>query len=151
MTGFKHYKNSPFVPYLLPIIPKGAPLSPASKLTPERIGKIPGRWTADGWVGFGDFTKHTTTAAQLDGFASFYTHDAGVKETVGMLGADFPGLDSDVEDEESAQVARKWALFCFGETAVRARPNSNKFLMVLRRKAGSPFITKRRMTFQHPM
>src|ERR1700730_9281067 len=141
MTGFKDYKNSPFVHYLLPIIPRGVPLSPDSKLTPDRIGKIPGCWTSKGWVGFGDFTKHTTTAAQLDGFASFYTHDVGVKETIGMLGQDFPGLDGDVEDEEAAQVARDYAGLFFGPTAVRVRPNSNKFLMALRLQKGSDVIT----------
>jgi len=151
MTGFLDYKNSPFVHYLLPIIPREVPLSDKSGLTPERIGKIPGRWTPGGWVGFGDFTKHTTTEAQLDTFASYFTHDQGVKETIGMLGADFPMLDSDVEDEEAAQIVRQVVAMFFGETATRVRPNSNKFLMVLRRIKGSPFITKRRMTFQHPM
>src|SRR3982074_792129 len=114
---FKDYKNSPFVPYLLPIVPRGVPLSPESKLTPERLGKIPGRWTPNGWVGFADFTKHWTTPAQLDGFASFYTHDEGAKETIGMRGDDFPILDSDAEDGEAAQVARDVPALFFGPTA----------------------------------
>src|ERR1700736_1093103 len=68
-----------------------------------------------------------------------------------MRRKDFPGLDSDVEDEEASKLVRSVVAFWFASPAVRVRPNSNKFLMVLGRKAGTPFITKRRMTFTHCM
>ena len=69
---FKDYKNSPLLSWLVPIIPKGAKLSPKSSLTPERIGKIPGRWTDEGWVGFEGFTKHRTTAKLCDAFDAYF-------------------------------------------------------------------------------
>src|SRR5882762_5040450 len=102
MAGFKDYKDSPFLPYILPIIPFGAALSETSKLTPERIGKIPGVLTPKGWTGFGDFTKHTSTNAMMDGFAAFYKPPQ--VETVGMLTQDYICLDCDVDDAVYAKV-----------------------------------------------
>jgi len=58
MANFKDYEKSPLMPDILPIIPKDGKLSPRSKLTPERIGKIPGIWTDDGWIGFPNWTRH---------------------------------------------------------------------------------------------
>jgi hypothetical protein len=49
---FRDYVGTEFVPYLLPIIPRGAPLSPKTKqLTPEKIARSrAGDWMTAGSV-----------------------------------------------------------------------------------------------------
>ena len=78
---------------IVPVIPPGATLSPHSRVSPSQVGKIPGRWTKEGWVGF-DLTKQEYPDLK----------QAEVYESIGSnfgLAADhFPGLDIDVDDEE---------------------------------------------------
>jgi hypothetical protein len=72
MAGFKDYKGTPFVPYLLPIIPKGEPLSAESSLTQDMLGKIPGLRNPDTgeWAGF-DWPNWKVFEGSLDAFASY--------------------------------------------------------------------------------
>lgn len=78
---------------IVPVIPPGASLSPHSRVSPSQVGKIPGRWTKEGWVGF-DLTKREYPDLK----------QAEVYESIGSsfgLAADhFPGLDIDVDDAE---------------------------------------------------
>src|SRR5205814_2306857 len=146
--AFKHYKNSPLLPWLIPIIPKGAQLSPTSSLTPERIGKIPGCWTEQGWVGFGGFTKHRTTAKMCDAFDAFYKDGGGYDPIVGMINDEHLLVDSDhdnmmtnaILDETIARVLWERAL-------VRYRTNSFRKAWIFRLKPGSRPITKRKHRF----
>lgn len=69
---FLDYKGTWLHKGILPIIPVDAVLSPKSGLTPDKLGKIPGRYTPDGWVGFGDFTKHVTQSRELETFEGYY-------------------------------------------------------------------------------
>jgi hypothetical protein len=80
---FEKFNNSSLVPYLLPIIPAGATLSPGSQLQPDKIGKIPGEWTERGWRGFKDWQKNITTNKLLEAFARFYTHEPELVESIG--------------------------------------------------------------------
>src|SRR5947208_1657323 len=98
MAGFKDYKGTKFTPYILPIIPKGEPLAPESKLTPEKIGKIPGYKDEHGlWWGFKDFNRHTANHRILDAWARFYPPP--LVETVGFRTVDYPVIDADITDE----------------------------------------------------
>jgi hypothetical protein len=94
---FRDYAGTDFVPYLLPIIPYGAPLSPKTKqLTPEKIGKIPGQLLPDGWVGFPGWQNNTTTDRLLGAFANWYAK--WPCETIGTLGNQLLGTDSDFDN-----------------------------------------------------
>jgi len=57
-SDFSKFIETDFESYILPIIPAGAPL--ASKLSPDSVGKVPGRWLAEqrAWVGFKGWSKH---------------------------------------------------------------------------------------------
>ena len=81
---FRDYAGTNFVPYLLPIIPYGAPLSPKTKqLTPDKIGKIPGQLLPDGgWVGFPNWQHNATTDGLLAAFARWYANQPC--ETIGI-------------------------------------------------------------------
>jgi hypothetical protein len=61
VTDFKKWEGTEFQAYILPNIPAGAKLKPpdaegkhGSKLKPEQLGKIPGRWSSEAkaWTGF---------------------------------------------------------------------------------------------------
>src|SRR6266852_2244129 len=97
MTGFRDYKNTPFTLYILPVIPRGEPLSPECGIEPERIGKIPGYRDKQGlWHGFLKWSTNTATDKMLDAWARMYAPP--LVETVCMRTVDYPCLDSDVED-----------------------------------------------------
>ncbi len=66
-TNFRKWAGTDFEAYILPIIPAGAPLKPESKLTPDHLGKIPGKWveSARAWTGFPGWQSHHTTAGHL--------------------------------------------------------------------------------------
>src|SRR5271166_6013845 len=109
---FRDYEGTEFVPYLLPIIPYGAPLSSKTKqLTPEKIGKIPGQRLADGWVGFPNWQNHTSTGVMLGAFAKWYSDHPC--ETIGINARFFLGIDSDfdnpvVRDIVIEEAAKRW-------------------------------------------
>src|SRR5271166_1255089 len=87
---FPDYVGTEFAPYLLPIIPYGAPLSSKTKqLTPEKIGKIPGQRLADGWVGFPHWQDHNSSDRLLSAFARWYADQPC--ETIGINSRFFPG------------------------------------------------------------
>ena len=133
---FRDYAGTDFVPYLLPIIPHGAPLSPKTKqLTPEKIGKIPGQLLPDGWVGFPNWQHNTTTDRMLSAFAKWYANQPC--ETIGINSMIFLGADSDfdnpvVRDIVIEEVVRRW-----NSVPIRTRPNSFKILIPLRLATGS--------------
>jgi len=62
-SKFVKYAGTPFQQYILPIIPVGATLSPQSKISPDQLGKIPGRYNCDqgNWVGFKDWSTFSST------------------------------------------------------------------------------------------
>lgn len=144
---FRDYVGTDFVPYLLPIIPYGAPLSPKTKqLTPEKIGKIPGRRLSDGWVGFPHWQTHTSSDEVLVPYAGWY-HDQPC-ETIGTLGNDLIGADSDFDNPAVRDLVIEEYGKMFGVAPIRTRPNSFKILIPLRLAKGSRPVTKIRRTYQ---
>jgi hypothetical protein len=142
MAGFKDYKGTPFVPYLLPIIPRGEPLSPTSNLTAEKLGKIPGLRNPDTgeWVGF-DWPNFNIYDNNLAGFASWYANRP--VETVGVNARELIGFDSDSDHPVVAKIVRDTLDDVLGWSCGRVRPGSDKFLRCYRLKAGSAPIRKR--------
>jgi len=147
--AFKDYTNHPLMPYLLPIIPKGALLSPKTKLTDERIGKIPGMWTPEGWVGFKDFTEHVTTPKWLEHYDNWFKA-SGHEPIVGMLAEHHIGIDVDCEDQRLNEFVAYQFEFFAGATLIRYRENSNRISLIYRLKPGSRPITKRKLRFYLP-
>lgn len=131
MADFARYAAAGYGPALLPIIPHDAVVSAYGWLSPsegegrrEQItknrGKVPGKRLADGsWVGFGAFTKHEASDADLQIWAAW--PDAGV----GLQAARFPAFDIDVEDEAfvAALLRRVQGLtgFIYGRVGRRPR------------------------------
>src|SRR5690242_1266838 len=102
--GFLDYRGTAFEPFILPIIPYGAPLSPHSQLTPDRIGKIPGWRYKEGWGGFPKavpWQKFRCTPKLLAAFPEWYA-DLGVPETIGIQTKRFIAFDIDWEDRSVA-------------------------------------------------
>jgi hypothetical protein len=68
-TKFKKYINTIYQPYIFPIIPVGANLSPDSNIAKQMLGKIPGRYNAQNnwWTGF-DWPNHRASATALARF-----------------------------------------------------------------------------------
>ena len=147
--AFKDYTNHPLMPYLLPIIPKGAKLSPTSDLTDERIGKIPGCWTDQGWVGFHKFTEHVTTPKWLEHYDNYFK-SSGHEPIIGMLAEFHPGIDVDCEDQRLNEFVAYQFEFFAGATLIRYRANSNRIALIYRLKPGSRPITKRKLRFYLP-
>lgn len=105
MADFARYAAAGYGPALLPIVPHDAAISTygwlpegeglrrAEQISKNR-GKVPGKRLSDGsWVGFGAFTKHEASDADLLAWTAW---GAGV----GLQAARFPALDIDVEDEQ---------------------------------------------------
>ena len=147
MAGFKDYKGTPFVPFILPIIPRGSPLSPGSKLLPEKIGKIPGRRDpATGlWAGV-PWNIWTSTDKMLDTMSGWYADRP--METVAIRSDELVAVDMDSDNPLVAEIAEMTAIEKLGFTTRRVRDGTPKFLLCYRWKPGTPFIRKARDVVQ---
>jgi hypothetical protein len=149
MAGFKDYRDSKFMQFVLPIIPAGARLSARSSLDQGKVGKIPGRQIGDGWAGFVGWRSFTATPQELEGWPRMYGED-GLPETIGLQAKELPACDVDVEDEEAAALVEATARLFLGPAPKRSRPNSCKFLLQYRLRPGAESIKKHRLVFRHP-
>jgi P4 family phage/plasmid primase-like protien len=138
---FPDYSGSKFVPYLLPIIPRDATLSPASKLTPDKLGKIPGWRRDDGWAGFA-WQKHRLSEGQLRAYEKMYGDSV---QTIGLQASKFPGLDLDVSVQALVDALRVIAEEEMGETIYRGRENSARVLLMYRASEGEDALLMRKM------
>lgn len=166
MRCFKDFVNTPFAKYVLPIIPVGAKLVAGSTLTPDRLGKIPGRRYSDkatGETGWGGFTKsrpwqdewklRQNSERSIPGIMAtldrWYEQD-GFKPVIGMRSRELPAIDCDIEDAFIADLAFKIFTKRLGDAPVRRRPNSNKFLLCFRHLLTDPSIPKIRRLWETP-
>ena len=133
MASFKPY--SEFLYFLLPIIPPDAELSDKSKLSPEHLGKIPGKRTSKGWVGFANWTEYVTSEKDL---ARWEKWDCGI----GLQSRYFPGIDIDIDDEEKVNEICELAFSILGATAIRRRTDSNRILLMYQLKNGEEPLKK---------
>src|SRR5579872_2695383 len=103
--GFTDYVDPPFQPFILPIIPAGAPLSPGSKIQPESLGKIPGFRGENGWHGLKGWTEYRNRRADiLKRFYTWYTERAA--PTVAINSRELLGIDVDFDHAEAAEIIR---------------------------------------------
>lgn len=78
---------------ILPVIPPDGELSPHSKVSPSQRGKIPGRITNQGWVGWDLTQREYPTAEQAEKYERLGSN-------FGLAADRFPGLDIDVDDPD---------------------------------------------------
>lgn len=132
--SFSDYIGTPFQEWILPIIPAGAPLAEWSKLTPDKLGKIPGQfWPERGgvWSGFKDWTKWRAEDRALRAFDTWYK---SYTPTLGINSSRLPGIDIDFENDPELveQIVGLAALMFPGPQCVRTRPNSSRVLLAYR-------------------
>lgn len=80
--------------HLLPIIPPKASLVFSSKIDETQIGKIPGRWLGSAWAGLTNKGTNRYLYGEFDPseFDDFPT------DSVGLVAAEWPAIDSDAEN-----------------------------------------------------
>lgn len=148
--GFTDYVDTPFQPFILPIIPAGAPLSPGSKIQPESLGKIPGFRGENGWHGLKGWTEYRNRRADiLKRFDTWYTERAA--PTVAINSRELLGIDVDFDHAEAAEIIRYCAFEMLPVGApVRSRSNSTKLLLCYRLdfKRTSRLVRKIRRVFE---
>ena len=124
----------------VPIVPPGAPISPDSEqLRPEILGKVPGKLTKNGWIGF---TKWTELNATLDDLKRWHKWGA----SVGLQTRKFPACDIDVDDRKLAGEIEKLAYEHLGPAPCRTRTGSPRCLLLYRAKDGD-LLRKRATVF----
>jgi hypothetical protein len=133
-----------FLSELLPIIPPDAEISDASR-APERIlskrGKIPGRWSPNGWVGFGDWSAWASRQSDIERWRRW--PDLGI----GIQTRRHPAIDLDVDGDDALTAAlRAAAGTVFGPLAWRTVEGRSRALTVLSAPLGG--IRKRVLLFR---
>ena len=97
---------------LVSVIPPNASLSPSSRIQPSQLGKTPGtRWSNGVWAGY----KWSTHEASVDDARQWDKDGANI----GMLAANFPGVDIDTLNAGLAETITRIAFTVFGPAPVR--------------------------------
>lgn len=171
-SDFLKFIGTPFQRFILPIIPAGAKLSPESSLTPDQLGKIPGKWNprdeAHWWVGFGRWQSHTATAYDLENWdwwqmpsdqmmdngklAGPHTYGAAIALGMRCGPESIIAIDIDVTKKEIADWLEARARTILGEPlAVRERlANDARRQLIYRQKPRTMPITKKALAFTLP-
>ena len=127
--------------HLLPGAPPGVHVSPDSKLSPDKLGKVPCKLTSGGWVGFADWTAHETT---LENVKRWHGWKANVLYQTKVAHA----IDIDVDDEAVAASLEETFKRVFGAAPVRYRDGSSRRLMLTAIADGETPLRKRRIKFK---
>ena len=131
---FAKWKAAGFGDHLIPIIPPGAKLAPGSRLSPDRIGKVPGILKADGcgWLGkTGWGTAPPPTDAEL---AKWDSWGAGI----GLRGGRLVFVDIDIYDTAIADMIDADAKLLLGSAPVRTGQAPKRTLMYLLAEGETP-------------
>jgi hypothetical protein len=148
-TDFKKYIGTPFQEYILPIIPVSAKLSPNSGISPQMLGKIPGRYhlLEHHWVGFGGWQSNRPTQTQLERW-ELHQLDTG-PTAMGLITGEIVVIDCDSDDAEYVALQRRLAEEHLGITpVVRCRDGAVRVQLFYKRKPRTPFIKKRLTSFR---
>jgi hypothetical protein len=112
--------------FLIPVAPPGVSIGINASLTPDVLGKAPGRYHRgkDQWGGLSG--KILVTGTSREDFEEFETWPTG---NVGVLGKAFPGIDSDAQNEAAARVVARAIHDTFRDlAAVRLRGKNHRLL-----------------------
>jgi hypothetical protein len=140
-NNFRRWSEAGFGSELVPIIPPGAKRHRQSNVHSDMFGKVPGKWTHDGWCGFKGWTELAPTVADLKEWQAW---GAGV----GMQGRKFPAIDIDISDPILADEVSALVRKCLGAGPVRTRKNSPRRLHMFRLAYGAEPLCKRRLAFR---
>jgi P4 family phage/plasmid primase-like protien len=127
-SNFLKFAGTRFESYILPIIPANADLKPREDGKPgidrENLGKIPGMYvaSANAWVGFGQWSHHSTSKKHLQTWQGWQTPDIPI--AIGMRTAEFPVVDIDSDDLAIAEAIHTLAWMHLGWSPVRCREES---------------------------
>lgn len=139
--SFADYARAGFMPHLLPILPPDSDVSAASSEgVAKSRGKIPGKKTPSGWVGFYGWQKHEPSEADLNRWTGW---GAGIGLRTGSLLA----IDIDVLDANLADWIESLSRKMLGEAPVRFGRAPRRVLLY-RLQAGEPSCRKRRYGFE---
>lgn len=110
---------------LVSVIPPGAELHPSSAISPDQLGKCPGRLIDGGWVGYA-FTRTAVSVEEME--------QSGAN--VGLLGDRFPALDIDCNEPALAQAVLQMAEERFGAVPIRLSKEPRRLLVF---RTAAPF------------
>jgi hypothetical protein len=139
-TDFRRWFEAGFASELVPIIPPGAKRHPHSTIDRDMLGKVPGKWTPNGWTGFQGWPELSPTVEDLKEWQSW---GAGV----GMQGRNFPAIDVDISDPILAVKVSALIREHLGAGPVRTRKNSPRRLYIFRLACGAEPLCKKRLAF----
>ena len=126
-NSFSQYIDTPFESNILPAAPPNAVIHPNSKISADQLGKIPMKWTADGWVGFKGWSEFEPTPQHLR------LWDTWPDCNVSLQMRGLVGIDVDCEDEAFVSKVRNAIELYLGSSyTTRSRAGSNRIIFILK-------------------
>ena len=153
-SNFLKYRKTVFAPYILPIIPVGAKLRADSKVVPEQIGKIPGRYFPGNgeWSGFRAWSTNRTTSTALEHWQVWQSptpDGCGVSIAIAIRTKIVLAVDIDADDEEVANDLELHVIMMMGHPgAIRRRHGSPRRVMFYAHNVRTMPVTKMRLEFK---
>ena len=151
-TNFLKYIGTPFQPYILPIIPAGAALRESSNLTPDHLGKIPGKFSAElgNWTGFHAWQTHRATRAQIERWQHWQDPDqADTAIALALRTNSVIAFDVDINNPEVAEKLILVIIATLGMPgAIRRRHGSSRVVLFYLHQDHTAPITKARFEFK---
>lgn len=150
-SDFLKFAAEPALMYfILPIIPVGAELRDDSTLTPDHLGKIPGKWfpATRKWSGFYGWQAYQAKSTDLARWQEWQTQcETGI--AIGLRLGIFLACDIDCNDMAVADEIELHVSMQLGRTfAVRRRHESARRVMFYVHKMNVAPITKSRIAFK---
>ena len=132
--------------YLIPVAPPGVVIGANASLTPDVLGKAPGRYHKgkDQWGGLSG--KILVTGTTREDFEEFEPWPTG---NVGVLGKAFPGIDSDAQNDAAARVVARAIHDTFRDlAAVRIRGKNHRLLYAYAARDPKDPVRTRHITYK---
>lgn len=126
--SFGAFADAGLGPELIPIIPVGATLNPASTVKPESLGKVPGRFNryTREWNGFWQWAAVDYKTGRADcGYWDKWKEMA----SIGLQTRFCPAFDIDCDDERVASAIEDAVMDRFGPAPVRDRGSARRALI----------------------
>ncbi len=150
LTNFKKWTDTEFERYILPIIPAGATLKDSSKLSPEQLGKIPGKWSSEAkaWTGFAGWQTHRAGR----GFMAYWENwqlESGTAIASGIILGEWIAVDIDSDNQQVAdEIEDRFTLEIGASPVVRLRHGSSRRVLFYAHDQHTPPIRKHRLSFK---
>lgn len=150
-TDFLKYRTTPFEPFILPIIPAGATLKEDSKLTPDQLGKIPGKFYAGlkAWSGFYAWQASRAKHFDLTRWQGWQDKDqADTAIALALRTGEILAIDIDITDEVIAEYVTCLIIAMMGMPgAIRRRPGTGRRMLFYGHKPHTAPVSKSRIAF----